>query len=61
VDRVPASAAREQDADVGDRVDRDARHADVAGDARMVAVVAALGGEVEGDAEACWPAASAFS
>ena len=33
------------------RVDRDARHADVAGDARIVAVVAAVGGEVEGDAD----------
>ena len=37
------------------RVDRDARHADVAGDARIVAVVAAVGGEIEGDAEALLP------
>jgi hypothetical protein len=51
----------EQDAHVADRVDRDARHADVAGDARMVAVVAAVRGEVERDTEAFSPAASAFS
>ena len=37
------------------RVDRDARHADVAGDARIVAVVAAVGGEIEGDGEALLP------
>ena len=35
-----------------DRVDRDAGHADIAGDAGMVAVVAAMGGEVEGDRQA---------
>ena len=44
--------AGEQRPHVVDRVDRDARHADVAGDARMVAVVAAMGGEIEGDREA---------
>ncbi len=44
--------AGEQRAHVVDRVDRDARHADVAGDARMIAVVAAVGGEIEGDREA---------
>ena len=47
--------AGEQRAHVVDRVDRDARHADVAGDARMVAVVAAMGGEIEGDREALLP------
>ena len=44
--------AGEQRAHVVDRVDRDAGHADVAGDARMIAVVAAMGGEIEGDREA---------
>ena len=44
--------AGEQRAHVVDRVDRDARHADVAGYARMVAVIAAMGGEIEGDREA---------
>ena len=48
--------AGEQRPHVVDRVDRDARHADVAGDARMVAVVAAVGGEIEGDREALLPA-----
>ena len=43
--------AVEQQFHVLDAVDRDARHADVAGDARIVAVVAAVGGEIEGDAE----------
>ena len=47
--------AGEQRAHVVDRIDRDARHADVAGDARMVAVVAAMGGEIEGDREALLP------
>ena len=47
--------AGEQDAHVEDRVDRDAGHADVAGDARVVAVVAAVGGEVEGDRQALLP------
>ena len=41
--------AGEQRAHVVDRVDGDARHADVAGNARMIAVVAAMGGEIEGD------------
>ena len=44
--------AGEQRAHVVDRVDGDARHADVAGDARMIAVVAAVGGEIEGDRQA---------
>ena len=44
--------AGEQRPHVVDRVDRDTGHADVAGDARMVAVVAAVGGEIEGDREA---------
>ena len=35
--------------------DRDPGHADVAGHARMVAVVAAVGGEIEGDREALLP------
>ena len=43
---------REQRAHVVDRVDGDTRHADVASHARMVTVVAAVGGEVEGDREA---------
>ena len=47
--------AVEQQLHVLDGVDRDARHADVAGDARIVAVVAAMGGEIEGDAEALLP------
>ena len=42
----------EQRPHVEDRVDRDAGHADVARDARVVAVVAAMGGEVEGDRQA---------
>ena len=44
--------AVEQDLHVLDRVDRDAGLADVAGDARVVAVVAAVGRQVEGDADA---------
>ena len=44
--------AVEQRAHVVDAVDRDARHADVTLHARMVAVVAAVRGEVEGDREA---------
>ena len=43
--------AGEQRAHVVDRIDRHARHADVAGDARVIAVVAAMGGEIEGDRE----------
>jgi hypothetical protein len=43
--------AVEQDLHVLDRVDGDARLADIAGDARMVAVVAAVGGEIEGDGQ----------
>jgi len=39
--------AGEQRAHVVDRVDRHAGHADVAGYARMIAIVAAMGGEVE--------------
>ena len=44
--------AVEQDLHVLDRVDRHAGLADVAGDARVVAVVAAVRGEVEGHADA---------
>ena len=44
--------AVEQLAHVEDRVDRHAGHADVAGDTRVVAVVAAVRGEVEGDRQA---------
>ena len=47
--------AGEQRAHVVDRIDRDARHADIAGNARMVAVVAAVGGEIEGDRQALLP------
>ena len=44
--------AVEQRAHVEDRVDRHAGHADVARHARVVGVVAAVGGEVEGDRQA---------
>ena len=44
--------AVEQLAHVEDRVDRHAGHADVAGDPRVVAVVAAVGRQVEGDRQA---------
>ena len=44
--------AVEQLAHVVDRVDRDAGHADVADHPRVVAVVAAVGGQVEGDRQA---------
>ena len=44
--------AREQRAHVVDGVDRHPGHADIAGDARMVGVVAAVGGEIERDREA---------
>ena len=47
--------AVEQRAHVVDGVDRHARHADVAAHARMVAVVAAVGGEIEGHREALLP------
>ena len=47
--------ARKQRAHVVDRVDRDAGHADIARDPRMIAVVAAMGGEIEGDREAFLP------
>jgi hypothetical protein len=40
--------AREERAHVVDGVDGDAGHAHISGDARMVTVVAAMGGEVEG-------------
>ncbi len=42
----------EQDAHVEDRVDGDAGHAHVADDARMIAVVAAMGGQIERDRQA---------
>ncbi len=45
----------EQRAHVEDGVDRDARHADIARHARVVGVVAAVGGEVEGDRKALLP------
>ena len=44
--------AVEERARVVDRVDGHAGHADVAADPRVVGVVAAVGGQVEGDAEA---------
>src|SRR5207248_11554356 len=34
------------------RIDRNPRHADVAGDPRVIAVVAAMGGKIEGDRKA---------
>ena len=45
----------EQQFHILDRVDRHARHSDVTGDARIVAVVATVGGEVEGDAQPLLP------
>ena len=42
----------EQGAHVVDGIDGDAGHADIAGDARVVGIVAAVGGEVEGDGHA---------
>ena len=47
--------AGKQRAHVVDGIDRHARHADVAADARMIAIVAAMGGEIEGDGEALLP------
>ncbi len=44
--------AVEEDLHVLDAVDGDARLADIADDARMVAVIAAMRGKVEGDGEA---------
>ena len=44
--------AVEQCAHVVDGVDRDTGHANITFDARMIAVVAAMGGEIEGDREA---------
>ena len=41
----------EQDLHVLDAVDGDARLADIADDARMIGIVAAMGGEIEGDRE----------
>ena len=47
--------AVEQRAHVEDGIDRHAGHADVAAHARMVAVVAAVGGEIEGHRQALLP------
>jgi hypothetical protein len=47
--------AVEQDFHVLDAVDRDAGLADIARDARMIAVIAAVGGEIEGDRQALLP------
>ena len=44
--------AVEQGPHVEDRIDRHARQPDIARDARVVGIVAAVGGEVEGDGEA---------
>ncbi len=44
--------AVEQRAHVVDGIDRDAGHADVAFDARVIGIVAAMGREIEGDREA---------
>ena len=46
---------REQRAHVVDRIDRHPGHADVAGDARMIRVIAAVGGEIERHREALLP------
>ncbi len=48
--------ALEQGAHVVEGIDGDAGHADVAGDARMIAVIAAMGGEIEGDRKPLLPA-----
>ena len=48
--RIERDAGKER-AHVIDRVDRDPGHADVAGDARMVGIVAAMGREIESDGE----------
>ena len=45
----------EQRAHVVDRIDRDARHADIARDARMIGIIAAMGGKIEGDRQAHLP------
>ena len=47
--------AGEERAHVVDRIDRDAGHADIAADARMVGIVAAMGREIEGDGQALLP------
>ena len=47
--------AVEQDLHVGERVDRDARLADIADDARVVAVVTAMRREIERDAQPLLP------
>ena len=47
--------AREQRAHVVDGIDGNAGHADVAGDARMIGIVAAVGGEVERHRQAFLP------
>ena len=47
--------AVEQDLHVLDAVDGDAGLADIADDARMVAVIAAMGGKIEGDRDALLP------
>ena len=49
--------AVEQDAHVVDGIDRHSGHADVAGHALMVGIVAAVRGEIEGDGQARLPAA----
>ena len=49
--------AGEQRAHVVNEVDGDARHADVARNARMVAVIAAMGGKIESDRRPFCPAA----
>jgi len=47
--------AREQGAHVVDRIDRHAGHADIARHARVIGVIAAMGGEIECDGEALLP------
>ena len=48
--------AVEQRPHVVDGIDRHAGHADIAGDARMVGIVAAVGRQIEGDRQALLPA-----
>src|SRR3546814_15641511 len=47
--------AIEQDLHVVDRVDRDAGLADIARHAGMIAVIAAMGGQIEGDRQSLLP------
>src|SRR5690606_28349212 len=45
----------EEETHVEDRIDGDPRHADIAGDTRMIAVITAMGREIEGDGQPLLP------